>query len=208
MFESFFVAFFAIGGFVLASFLCRKKKSGSHQFVCPRGIVPRSSTAIIPSFSALRWSSSGSVRGVSLWVMDSSYLQNYSPGLNPIFFLASTMAFCSLFIHVYPVGLLGKFNVVFVFGSACVAIFFAVVGSFEIVLPLLFITVLSSSSYTCFMALGLSATLTDVFSSASSKIRASHRGVRGSIDALRIHLAALCFIVMTGVALYLPQAAL
>lgn len=215
MLESLSISFIALGGFLLAMYLFNKKQTHQQPFVCPlRGNCAQ---VIHSEFSKFM--------GVPVELIGITYYVGIVVGhgllvaapatfewLEPYLLLASTMAFLfSLYLTFIQLVVLKKICTwCLISATLCLSIFLiAVVDGLELVLPILLdyrpvIVVL----HILFMALGLgAATLTDVFFFRFLKdLRISQEESDVLSTLSQFIWFSLCFILITGLALYLPQA--
>ncbi len=215
MLESLSIAFIALAGFLLAMFLLKKKRSHVEQFICPfRGNCAQ---VIHSEFSKFL--------GVPVEFIGVTYYASIVLGhglillfpqtfiwLKPYLLLASSMAFLfSLYLTFIQLVVLKKICTWCLFSaSLCLGIFLiAIVGGLELVLPILLDSrPVILTLHVLFMALGLgAATLTDVFFFRFLKdFRISQEESEVLSMLAQFIWFALCFILLTGFALYLPQA--
>ncbi|MBI4256626.1 vitamin K epoxide reductase family protein [Candidatus Uhrbacteria bacterium] len=215
MIESLFISIFALGGLLLALYLYNKKQTHQQPFICPlRG---NCAEVIHSEFSKFL--------GVPVELIGITYYAGLLIGhglvvaspvlfdwLEPSLLLASTIAFLfSLYLTFIQLVVLKKICTWCLFSAAlCLSIFLiAIVGGREVVLPILLefrpiILVL----HILFMALGLgAATLTDIFFLRFLRdLRISQEESDVFSTLSQFIWFALCLMVITGFALYLPQA--
>lgn len=215
MIESLSISFIAVCGFLLAMYLFNKKQTHEHPFVCPlRG---NCAEVIHSEFSKFM--------GVPVELIGIIYYASIVVGhgllvvvpatfdwLEPYLLLASAMAFLfSLYLTFIQLVVLKKICTwCLISATLCLSIFLiAIIGGLDLVLPILLdyrpiIIVL----HILFMALGLgAATLTDIFFFRFLKdFRISQEESEVLSTLSQFIWFALCFILITGFALYLPQA--
>jgi uncharacterized membrane protein len=215
MLESLSIIFIAFSGFLLALYIWHKKRNKKEHFVCPmRG---NCSDVIKSEYSKFI--------GIPVEILGLAYYSSLAIGhglllafpytlawLDLTLLLASTAAFLfSLYLTFIQLVALRKLCTwCLLSASMCLGIFIlTVMLTFEIVLPFLinwhsFIVML----HVLFMALGLgAATLTDVFFFKFLKDGRVSEQEANVLSVLSEFIwLALCFIVITGFALYLPEA--
>ncbi|MBI4435287.1 vitamin K epoxide reductase family protein [Candidatus Uhrbacteria bacterium] len=215
MIESLSIVFIAFGGFLLALYIFHKKHTKTDHFVCPlRG---NCSEVIQSDYSKFF--------GVPVEILGMLYYASLTVGhgllitfpealawLDVYLLIASTAAFLfSLYLTFIQLVALRKICTwCLVSATMCVFIFILTIfETLEIVLPLLIdYRSLIITLHVLSMALGLgAATLTDVFFFRFLKDSRISQDEANVLSTLTEFIwFALCLVVMTGLALYLPQA--
>lgn len=215
MLESLSIAFIALGGFLIAMFLLNKKQTHAQRFVCPlRGNCAEVIHSEFSKFMGVPVELLGVMYYASMVVGHGLIIASIEVfgWLEPYLLPASTVAFLfSLYLTFIQIVVLKKICTWCLLSATfCFSIFFmAMIGGLELVLPILVdyrpaIVVL----HILFMALGLgAATLTDVFFFRFLRDLRISQEESDVISVLSQFIwFALCFIIITGFVLYLPQA--
>jgi uncharacterized membrane protein len=215
MLESFLIGLMALGGLVLCLYLSTQKRRQSQPLICPfHGNCADVIHSQFSHFFGIPVERIGVAYYGILLIGHSLLLAlpDFFSWLESYLLFASSMALLfSLYLTFIQLVVLKKICTWCLLSAAlCLSIFLtAVIGGLEMVFPLLLeYRPMIVALHVLFMALGLgAATLTDIFFFRFLKdlrISQAESDVLGILS--QCIWFALCFIILSGLALYLPQA--